>query len=115
MDGAIAVDPQSPVQVWMSDATGINSNSIVLTIGTNAPVSLPDPQLACAGGLLTYMPATNVFLGTNGEVVVASISVADTLGNQTSNFTWSFQIALPTVVGTNILFIPGSSSFVLAS
>jgi hypothetical protein len=114
-DGAIAVSPQSPVQVWLSDVTGINSNSIVLTIGTNAPVSLPNPQLAYAGGILTYTPATNVFLGTNGEMVVASISVADTLGNVTTNFTWSFQIALPTVPGTNILYIPGSSTFVLAS
>ncbi len=85
------------------------------TIGTNAPVSLPNPQLAYSAGLLTYTPATNVFLGTNGEVVVATISVADTLGNVTTNFTWSFQIALPTVTGTNILFIPGSSGFVLVS
>jgi formylglycine-generating enzyme required for sulfatase activity len=109
------VDRQSPVQVWLSDVTGINSNSIILTIGTNAPVSLPNPQLAFAGGIVTYTPATNVFLGTNGEMVTATISVADTLGNVTTNFTWSFQIALPTVLGTNILFIPGSSGFVLAS
>src|ERR1035438_2802583 len=115
MDGAIAVDPQSPVQVWMSDATGINSNSIVLTIGTNAPLNQPNPQLAYAKGLLTYTPATNVFLGTNGQTVIASITVADTLGNVTTNFTWSFQIALPTVLGTNILYIPGSSGFVLVS
>jgi formylglycine-generating enzyme required for sulfatase activity len=115
LNGAIAVQPQSTVQVWMSDATGINSNSIVLTIGTNAPVSLPNPQLAYTGGVLTYTPATNVFLGTNGQMVVASISVADPLGNVTTNFTWSFQIALPTVAGTNILFIPGSSGLVLTS
>jgi len=87
LDGAIAVNRQSPVQVWLSDVTGINSNSIVFTVGTNAPVSLPNPQLAYAGGILTYIPATNVFLGTNGEMVVASISVADTLGNVTTNFT----------------------------
>ena len=115
LDGAIAVDPQSPVQVWLSDVTGINSNSIVLTIGTNAPVSLPNPQLAYAGGLLTYTPAMNVFLGTNGQMVVATISVADTLGNVTTNFTWSFQIALPTVTSTSILYIPGNSGFVLTS
>ncbi len=115
MNGAIAVAPQSPVQVWMSDATGINSNSIVLTIGSNAPVSLPNSQLAYTNGLLTYTPTTNVFLGTNGQIVTASITVADTLGNVTSNFTWSFQIALPTVLGANLLYIPGSSGFVLTS
>ncbi|HZL77817.1 MAG TPA: SUMF1/EgtB/PvdO family nonheme iron enzyme, partial [Candidatus Limnocylindrales bacterium] len=115
LDGAIAVGRQSTVQVGLTDVTGVNSNSIILTIGTNAPVSLPNPQLAYAGGLLTYTPATNVFLGTNGQLVVAAISVTDTLGNVTTNFTWSFQIALSSVPGTNILYIPGSSGFVLIS
>ncbi|MDD5141777.1 MAG: hypothetical protein PHY43_16125 [Verrucomicrobiales bacterium] len=115
LDGAIAVGRQSPVQVGLSDVTGINTNSIILTIGTNPPVSLPDPQLAYAGGLLTYTPAGNVFLGTNGEVVVAMISVADTLGNQTTNFAWSFQIALPSVAAANILSISGTNGLVLVS
>ena len=115
LDGAIAVGRQSTIQVGLSDVTGINTNSIILTVGTNASVSLPNPQLAYAGGTLTYTPATNVFLGTNGQIVTAKISVADTLGNRTTNFTWSFQIALASVPGTNILFIPGSSGFVLAS
>ncbi|HEY5234151.1 MAG TPA: SUMF1/EgtB/PvdO family nonheme iron enzyme [Verrucomicrobiae bacterium] len=115
LDGAIAVSPQNPVQVQLTDVTGINTNSIILTIGTNSPVSFPNPQFAYAGGVLTYTPATNVFLGTNGQMVVAAISVADTLGNQTTNFTWSFQIALPTMPAANILYIPGSSGFVLVS
>src|ERR1017187_8422621 len=38
LDGAIAVGRQSQVQVGLSDVTGINTNSILLTIGTNAPV-----------------------------------------------------------------------------
>jgi len=115
VDGAIAVGRQSTVQVGLTDDTGVNSNSIVLTVGTNAAISLPNPQLAYIGGTLTFTPATNVFLGTNGQIVTASLSVADTLGNVTTNFTWSFQIALPSVAGTNILYIPGSSGFVLAS
>ena len=115
LDGAIAVSPQSAVQVWLSDATGINTNSITFAVGTNAPISLPNPQLVYSNGLLTFTPATNVFLGTNGQVVVARISVADTLGNVTTNFTWSFQIALPSVPSTNLLFIPGSSGFVLVA
>src|ERR1035437_4588494 len=78
MNGAIAVGRQSPVQVWLSDVTGVNSNSIVLTIGTNAPVSLPNPQLVYASGLLTFTPATNVFLGTNGQMALASIFVGGT-------------------------------------
>jgi formylglycine-generating enzyme required for sulfatase activity len=114
-DGAIAVDPQSPVQVTLSDATGINSNSIVLTIGTNAPVSLPNSQLAYTNGLLTFTPGPNVYLGTNGQFVTATISVADTLGNVTTNFSWSFQIALPGVPAAGLLLIPGSSGYVLVA
>jgi hypothetical protein len=115
MDGAIAVNRQSAVQVWLSDATGINTNSITFAVGTNAPVSLPNPQLVYSNGLLTFTPATNVYLGTNGQIVIAKISATDTLGNLTTNFTWSFQLALPSVPGTNLLFIPGSSGFVLVA
>ena len=50
MDGAIAVGRQSTIQVGLTDVTGINSNSIILTVGTNAPVSLPNSQLAYANG-----------------------------------------------------------------
>jgi len=110
LNGAIAVAPQSPVQVQMTDATGVNTNSIILTIGTNSPFRLPNPQLGYADGLLTFTPATNVFLGTNGQVVTASITVADTLGNVTTNFTWSFQLALPNVLSTNIVFLGSGPS-----
>src|ERR1017187_6435278 len=61
LDGAIAVGRQSHVQVWLSDATGINTNSITFAVGTNAQISLPNPQLVYSNGLLTFTPATNVY------------------------------------------------------
>jgi hypothetical protein len=115
MDGAIAVNPQGAVQAWLSDATGINTNSITFAVGTNPPISLSNPQLVYSNGLLTFTPATNVFLGANGQTVDATISAADALGNLTTNFTWSFQLALPVKLGTNLLFVPGSSGYVLVA
>ena len=35
--------------------------------------------------------------------------MADTLGNQTTNFTWSFQLALSPVLSTNIVFLGGTN------
>ena len=119
LDGAIAVSRQSTVQVELTDVTGINTNSLTLTIGTNAPMSLPNPRLVYSGGVLTYKPATNEFLGTNSEIVAAIISVADTLGNLTTNFTWSFQLELSPVLATNVFFIgagpPGCSLTLLST
>jgi hypothetical protein len=50
-------------------------------------VTLSDSRLSYVSGVLTYTPATNQFLGTNGQVMAVKLSAADTLGNQTTNFT----------------------------
>jgi len=86
-DGAIGVNPQATIQAWLRDDSGVNTNTIALTVGTNAPVSLKDPRLSYAGGVLTYTPGTNEFFGTNGQIITLALAVADTLGNQTTNFT----------------------------
>jgi formylglycine-generating enzyme required for sulfatase activity len=108
-DGAIGVNPQATIQAWLRDDSGVNTNTIALTVGTNAPVSLKDPRLSYAGGVLTYTPGTNEFFGTNGQIITLALAVADTLGNQTTNFTWSFQLALAPVISTNIMFLGGTN------
>jgi len=50
LDGAIAVSPQSQVQAGLSDATGVNSNSIVLTIGANPRSACRTRSLLIANG-----------------------------------------------------------------
>src|ERR1017187_581644 len=108
-DGAIGVNPQATIQAWLRDDSGVNTNTIAMTVGTNAPVSLKDPRLSYVGGVLTYTPGTNEFLGTNGQIVTLALAVADTLGNQTTNFPWSFQLALSPVISTNIVFLGGTN------
>jgi len=104
-DGAIGVGRQATLQAWLRDDSGVNTNSIALTVGTNAPASLSDPRLSYLNGVLTYTPGTNQFLGTNGQIVAVKLSAADTLGNQTTNFNWSFQLELAPVLSTNIVFL----------
>src|ERR1035438_6187931 len=108
-DSAIGVDPHATIQAWLRDDSGVNTNTIALTVGTNAPVSLTDPRLSYVGGVLTYTPGTNQFLGTNGQTVAVKLSASDTLGNQTTNSTWSFQLALSPVISTNIVFLGGTN------
>ena len=106
LNNAIGVSQQAVLQAWLQDETGINTNSIVFDIGTNAPVTLLDPRLTWStNGVLTYTPGNNEVLGALGQTVTVSLSAADTLGNVTSNFTWSFQLVLPTVLSSNIVFL----------
>ena len=108
-NGAIGVNPQAIIQAWLRDDSGVNTNTIALTVGTNAPVSLKDPRLSYVGGVLTYTPGTNEFFGTNGQIITLALAAADTLGNQTTNFTWSFQLLLSPVLSTNIVFLGGTN------
>jgi formylglycine-generating enzyme required for sulfatase activity len=111
-DNAIAVSPKAPVQAWLRDETGVNTNTISVAIGTNPPVHLSDRRLTWSNGQLTYAPATNEVLGALGDTVSVKISAADTLGNLTTNFTWSFQLALPTVVNSNLVFVGTSLTLI---
>ncbi len=105
-NNAIGVSQQAVLQAWLRDETGVNTNSIVFAIGTKAPVTLHDPRMAWStNGVLTYTPATNEALGALGQIVTVSLSAADTLGNLTTNFTWQFQLALPTILSSNIVFL----------
>ena len=115
LDGSIAVSQTATVQAALVDETGINTNTISFNRPLNAPVTLGDPRLGFAGGVLTYTPGTNEVLGLLGSNVTVTLSAADPLGNVTTNFTWSFQIVLPTVPVANILFLGGTNGLVLAS
>ncbi|HXP62156.1 MAG TPA: SUMF1/EgtB/PvdO family nonheme iron enzyme [Dongiaceae bacterium] len=113
-DGAMAVPPQSQLMVWLQDETGVDPNSISLAVGTNAPVTLSDPRLSFQNGLLTYTPATNQFLGANGQFVTNQLVVADTLGNRGTN-AWGVKLALAPVLAPSVVIISPSSPLTLLS
>ncbi len=113
-DGAIGVERQSQLKVWLQDETGIDTNSISLTVGTNPPVTLADPRLGYADGLLTYTPATNQFLGASGQFITNCLVVADTLGHYGTN-TWAFKLELVPILSGNVVLISPSSRLTLVS
>jgi len=111
---AIAVSRQSALKVYFHDETGVDPNSVALTLGTNSPVTLADPRMVYMAGMLTYTPATNEFLGTNGERVLATIAVSDTLGHRATN-TWPFKVELTTILASNVALITSNSPLSLVS
>jgi len=112
--GGIAVSRSATLRAWLRDDTGIATNSLTLTLAnatsTNAPVTLTDARLSFTNGLLTYTPTNTETLGAAGDTVTARLTVADPLGNQTTNFSWSFQLELPAVASTNLVFIGGAGT-----
>ncbi len=109
--GGIAVSRSAVLRAWLRDDTGIATNSLTLTIAnatrTNSPATLTDARLSFTNGLLTYTPTNTETLGAAGDTVTVRLSAADTVGNQTTNFAWSFQLELPPVASTDLVFIGG--------
>jgi len=111
---ATAVARQSSLKAWLRDETAIDPASLVLAVGTNPPATLADPRLAYTNGTLTYTPATNQFLGTNGQTVIATLAFSDTLGHRATN-TWPFKLELTPILASNVVLISPSSPLTLAS
>jgi formylglycine-generating enzyme required for sulfatase activity len=102
--GAIAVPTQSSLSMYLQDETGIDLDSIVLTVGTNSPVTLTDSRLSFANGILTYTPGSNQFLGRNGETVNNQLIFADILGHRSTNL-WPFTLEVTSILAENaVLF-----------
>jgi formylglycine-generating enzyme required for sulfatase activity len=111
---AIAVPRQSQLTIYLNEETGIATNSIALTVGTNPPVTLADPRLSLLGNVLTYTPATNQFLGTNGQTITNKLIIADTLGFRATN-AWPFKLELVPILASNVVLISPGSALTLVS
>jgi formylglycine-generating enzyme required for sulfatase activity len=111
---AIAVPLQSQLTIYLNEETGIATNSIAFTVGTNPPVTLADPRLSLAGHVLTYTPATNQCLGTNGQTITNELIIADTLGYRATN-TWPFKLEVLPVLAPGVVIISPGSPLTLVS
>jgi formylglycine-generating enzyme required for sulfatase activity len=105
-DGGFAVPKFSNLTMQLSDATGIDTNSISLTVGSLGTFTLTNAQLTFSNNLLTFINGGSIPLGAWGTNVQVTLIMADTLGNITTN-TWSFTLELQPQVVTN-LFVFGS-------
>jgi hypothetical protein len=105
-DGGFAVPRFANLALQLSDATGINTNSIRLTVGSLGTFTLANTNLTLTNGLLTFINGGSIPLGAWGTNVQATLVAADTLGNAGTN-TWSFTLETQPQVATN-LFVFGS-------
>jgi formylglycine-generating enzyme required for sulfatase activity len=112
-DGGFAVPRFANITLQVSDATGINPDSIRLTVGalgtftlTNPPPSATNAYVTFTNGLLTFVNGGSLPLGAWGSNLQATLIVADTSGYTATN-TWRFDIEVQAQVVTN-LFVFGS-------
>jgi len=89
-DEAVAVPSNAAVYVTLSDETGIDTNSLFLSVGGWTNMTMAGGMLSWSNGTVAFQPPSS--LGALGSVVTNSITVADTLGHTLSNSTWTFQI-----------------------
>lgn len=106
-NGAFAVLQFSDLTVQLSDATGIDTKSILLIVGDLGTFTLTNAQLTFSNGVLTFFNDGITPFGDYGTNIQVTLIVADTLGNIGTN-TWSFTLEVKPQVATN-LFVFGSS------
>lgn len=96
----------SPIRLTLADGSGIDANSISLTLGTNGTFSVSSPEVSWSNNLLTLDLGGDAALGGYGETQTVQLAVADGLGNAT-NLQWQFELEEKIVAATN-LFVFGS-------
>lgn len=102
---AIVVVSNATVSIFLYDETGIDTNSIRLSIAGWANMTLGGGGLSYSNGTVAFRPPG--VLGQPGTVVSNALTVSDTLGHTLSNYTWTFQLARQ-IVATNT-FVPLSA------
>lgn len=98
---AIAVQSNATVSITVTDETGIDTNSIVLTVAEWEDMTLASPYLAYDNGTIVFTPPD--VLGQAGETITNVLTVADTLGHTRNDHTWTFQLARPADVDDDFL------------
>lgn len=90
---AIAVPSNATVSITVTDETGIDTNTIVLTVAGWKDMTLASPYLTYDNSTIVFTPPD--ILGQAGETITNILTVADTLGHTLSDHTWTFQLARP--------------------
>ncbi|MDF7822385.1 lectin-like protein [Pontiellaceae bacterium B12227] len=106
-DGAFAIKRHTiPITATLSDVSGVDTNSIALTVGDLGTFSLEDETLSYTNGMLTFDAGGDDALGPYGSNVLVSLVAADVNGYSATT-EWSFDLEVEPVVVSN-LFVFGS-------
>lgn len=93
---------RSEIGLQLSDASGIDPDSVNLNLGARGTFTLTSPELTLQNGVLSFETGADTALGTFGETVTATLNVADTLGQPTV-YTWSFEMEEEVVLVDNLV------------
>jgi len=99
-DGGFAVPKFSNLTMQLSETTGIDTNSICLTVGNLGIFTPTNAQLTFSNNLLTFINGGSIPLGGWSSNILVTLVTADTLGNITTN-TWGFTLESQPLVVTN--------------
>jgi hypothetical protein len=99
---AVAVPRMSTIALQITDGTGVDTNSLALSVnGTN--YTLSSSALSFTGGDLVYSNAPNA-LGDFGQTVQVTVVAADLHGYAASN-TYAFRLELAPESASNVLVV----------
>ena len=79
-DGGFAVPRFANLTLQLADATGININSIRLTVGSLGTFTLNNTNLTYTNGLLTFINGGSIPLGGWSSNITATLIMADSMG-----------------------------------
>ncbi len=94
-NNAIAVPTNSVIHIILEDQTGIDVDSITLSIGQWKNMTLSSGEFSFVSNVINFLPPQA--LGERGDVITNYLSVADTLGHNL-NYSWSFSLELEPIV-----------------
>src|ERR1035437_4364443 len=86
-DGGFAVPRFANLTLQLSDATGIDTNSIQLIVGSLGTFTLTNAQLTLSNNILTFINGGSIALGGWSSNIQATLIMAAVLGNTGTN-TW---------------------------
>lgn len=91
ISNAVAVATNATVYITLEDATGINTQSLALTIAGWTNMASSSPNLAWSNNTVIFTPTAA--LSIQGATVTNFLTITDTLGHTLSNYTWTFTLA----------------------
>lgn len=105
-DGGFAVSRFGDVVVSISDVSGLNPASILMTVGDLGTFEIVDEELSFSAGTLIFDTGGDTALGGYGDTISIELIISDVAGNYSTN-AWSFDLESEPIVTTN-LFVFGS-------
>lgn len=103
---AFGVPRFSTLHIELDDTTGIDTNSVALTLGALGPYTLNSTEVSWSNNVLKLDLGGDYALGGYGATVDVSVAVADWAGFST-NYSWQFELEKEIVESDN-LFVFGS-------